>query len=688
MTMKRAAAVGAVLLLCAQALALDAPPKREFRGAWIATVHNLDWPSSRGLTPEAQRRELVDWLDELSGCGINCVVLQIRPECDALYPSPYEPWSYHLTGTQGVAPVPLYDPLAFAVQEAHRRGMELHAWFNPYRAVSNTGAYSLSPQHVSQRHPEWIITIGSIQFLNPGLPQVREYVVRVVMDVVRRYDIDGIHFDDYFYPYPPNQITTEDQNAFALYGQASPDIHTWRRANVHAFVQMMHDSLQMVKPQVKFGISPFGIWKNGVPSGIAGLSAYDAIYCDAVTWLQHQWIDYLTPQLYWKIGGAQDYSRLMRWWSARMNGRHLYTGNAVYRISEWSSREMPNQLRLNRSGSPAWGQIFYRATSLRENPLGFTDSLKSNFYRFPSLLPVMTWKDSLPPPPPEQLRFQPLASGGPVFSWDPPLPAGDGDTAARYALYRIHRTEVTPADLQPVSLLTVTGGRSLDPTPAAEAGQYSFVVTALDRSGNESGCSNVLQLAAPAAPQLVQPLDKTFDLGLAVRLSWRRNAAASRYRLQMTTDSTFARVLLNQLLTDTTRALQNLSPNLTYYWRVQAQNPAGAGDYSPVWAFRRAPVSSSVEQNPSPPQQFRLEQNYPNPFNAQTVISFELPRNGWVRLEVYDVMGRRVSVLMDRSLPAGAHSCLWTPRSLASGVYLYRMTFEETVLVRRLLLLK
>jgi len=688
MRMKSGVVVGVLLLFCVQVLALDAPPRREFRGAWIATVHNLDWPSSRGLTPEAQRKELVGWLDELSGCGINCVVLQIRPECDALYASPYEPWCYHLTGAQGVAPVPFYDPLAFAVQQAHQRGMELHAWFNPYRAVSTTSAYALAPPPVSRLHPDWIIAIGSLQFLNPGLPEVREYVVRIVMDVVRRYDIDGIHFDDYFYPYPPNQITAEDQNAFALYGQGSSDIHAWRRANVHAFVQMVHDSLQTVKPHVKFGISPFGIWKNGVPNGIAGLSAYDAIYCDAITWLQHQWIDYLTPQLYWKIGGAQDYSRLMRWWSAQMNGRHLYTGNAAYRIAEWSSREMPNQLRLNRSGSPANGQIFYRATSLRENPLGFTDSLKANFYRFPSLMPAMTWKDSLPPSPPEQLRFQSLASGGSVLSWDPPLPAGDGDTAARYALYRIHRTEVMPADLQPANLLAVTGGRSMDPTPAAEAGLYSFVVTALDRAGNESGCSPVLRLTAPAAPQLVQPLDRTFDLGIAVRLIWRRNAAASCYRLQMTTDSTFARLLINQLLTDTTRSLQNLSPNLTYYWRVQAQNPAGAGVYSAVWGFRRAPASSPVEQNPSPPRRFRLEQNYPNPFNARTAISFELPAGGWVRVEVYDLMGRRVSLIMDRSLPAGAHSCVWAPRSLPSGVYLYRVTFERTVQVRRMLLLK
>ena len=265
---------------------LDQPLKREFRGAWIASVTNLDWPTSPGASPEAQRAELVTLLDDLQSYGINAVVFQIRPECDALYDSPLEPWSYYLTGRQGAAPAPYYDPLRFAIEEAHKRGMELHAWFNPYRAVRLVGSFPLSNKHVSLQHPDWLITIGSFRFLELGLPMVRDYVTRVVMDVVRRYDMDGIHFDDYFYPYPPNGIANEDQKTFQQYSRGIANIKDWRRDNVHQLIKGLHDSLQVVKPSLKFGMSPFGIWKNGVPSGIIGLFAYDEIYCDAITWLE------------------------------------------------------------------------------------------------------------------------------------------------------------------------------------------------------------------------------------------------------------------------------------------------------------------------------------------------------------------------------------------------------------------
>lgn len=263
-------------------------PKREFRGVWIASVINLDWPTSPGLSANTQKQQLIDLLDDLKELGFNAVVFQVRPECDALYNSSYEPWSYWLTGTQGKAPEPYYDPLEFAVEEAHKRGMELHAWFNPFRAVREVGNYQVSADHVSEKHPDWILTFDNLKILDPGLQEVRDYNTEVIMDVVRRYDIDGVHFDDYFYPYPPNQITDEDENTFLNNWRGFFNVGDWRRDNINIFIKQVHDAIAAEKPWVKFGISPFGIWRPGYPSGITGTDAYSVLYADATAWLQQQ----------------------------------------------------------------------------------------------------------------------------------------------------------------------------------------------------------------------------------------------------------------------------------------------------------------------------------------------------------------------------------------------------------------
>ncbi|MDE3058211.1 MAG: family 10 glycosylhydrolase, partial [Bacteroidota bacterium] len=266
------------------------PPKREFRGVWIATVANIDWPLHKGEPPAVQQRELISILDNLKSSGINAVIFQVRPECDALYRSSIEPWSYWLTGEQGKPPEPVWDPLHFAIEQAHKRGMELHAWFNPYRAVrlaSGKGSYPLAPNHVAVRHPDWILTFGALKLLNPGLPAVRTYVTNVILDVVRRYDVDGIHFDDYFYPYSP--ITNEDSLTFLRYSRGFTNLADWRRDNVNLLIKMIHDSISVIKPWVKFGISPFGIWRNKIADGGAGTNgfeAYDKLYCDALEWLR------------------------------------------------------------------------------------------------------------------------------------------------------------------------------------------------------------------------------------------------------------------------------------------------------------------------------------------------------------------------------------------------------------------
>jgi len=238
------------------------PPKREFRSVWIATVTNIDWPSSKTLSPSAQRTEYINILNKHKLNGLNAVVTQIRPSCDAFYQSPFEPWSEWLSGTQGVAPNPFYDPLIFMIDETHKRGMEFHAWFNPYRAVVNKNSSSVSSSHVSVVHPDWIREFGNLKLLDPGLPQVREYVAKVIMDVVRRYDIDGVHFDDYFYPYPQTGVVFQDSATFSNYPNGFTNKEDWRRNNVNLLIKALSDSIKAVKPHVKFGISPFAIWKN------------------------------------------------------------------------------------------------------------------------------------------------------------------------------------------------------------------------------------------------------------------------------------------------------------------------------------------------------------------------------------------------------------------------------------------
>ena len=347
------------------------------------------------------------------------------------------------------------------------------------------GSYTTAANHVSKLHPEWTITIGTWQFLDPGLPQVRDYVTGVVMDIVNRYDVDGIHADDYFYPYPPNQITNQDAQTYADHNPGSLALKDWRRDNVNTLVEMVFDSIQIVKPYVKFGMSPFGIWKNGVPQGIVGLDAYNVIYCDGVAWLQNQTVDYLTPQLYWPFGGGQDYGKLLPWWADQINGRHLYPGLAGYRIDNWSAAdEMPRMIRLNRSTDNVLGGVYFRAKDgLITNPRGFADSLKEDYYKYPALLPVMGWKDTQVPNIVQNLRYEPLTGeGSSALVWDLPAEAADGDTASRYAVYRFEDQVPQPGDLaDPKNMVEVVGKRHyFAEVPQSDASQFNYVVTALD----------------------------------------------------------------------------------------------------------------------------------------------------------------------------------------------------------------
>ncbi len=481
-----------------------AQPKREFRGVWVASVSNLDFPSSRTLTPAQQRNEFTGLLNQLQQAGINAVLMQVRPSCDALYPTAFDPWSEFLTGKQGQAPSPAYDPLAFMIGECRRRGMEFHAWFNPYRAVIDARTAKLdSTRHVAIRRPEWILPYGNLRILNPGLPEVRDYVTAVVMDVLRRYDVDGIHFDDYFYPYPETGLTLNDDAAYQQHNRNIVSRADWRRDNVNLLIKMVHDSVAQTKPWVKFGVSPFGIWQNfsaAQPLGSMsrGLESYSAIYCDSRKWAEQGWVDYLVPQLYWTFGNsAADYGQLAPWWSRNVFNRHLYIGHGAYQINNPSNTrwqnpaEVPNQVRSSRGLSQVRGGVFFRAKSVTANPLGFRDSMRLNLYAVPSLQPQMSWKDTEAPPAPQQLTVDLTLLGAQLRWRKPQTGSGEVEKIRGYAVYRFSdpgAVDVTRA--QALIAITPTDTTSFtDPTVNLPP-NTTYVITALDRLHNESAPSN------------------------------------------------------------------------------------------------------------------------------------------------------------------------------------------------------
>ncbi len=396
----------AVLLAAAGCLqqGLAAPPElpREFRGVWVASVYNIDWPSRAGLSAGAQRSELTRILDTAVASGVNAVILQVRPACDALYDSPYEPWSPYLTGSMGRSPG--YDPLKFAVDEAHRRGLELHAWFNPFRAQSNY-KNAVSSDHITRKRPQWVRRYASYLWLDPGLPEVREYSRKVILDVVRRYDIDGIHIDDYFYPYPkPGASGFPDSKTFQRYGRGNRD--DWRRSNIDTFVKDLYSGIKSTKPWVKFGVSPFGIWRPGVPSGTtAGLDAYGQLYGDSRKWFNSGWLDYFSPQLYWTIGSSgQSLAKLVPWWAAQnRKGRHFWPGLAVERVGkDRKASEIARQVSLLRQlKGPSNGHLLWSNEAFKNNKGGVRSLLADQVYKGPALVPASPWLGSGSPQRPE-----------------------------------------------------------------------------------------------------------------------------------------------------------------------------------------------------------------------------------------------------------------------------------------------
>ncbi|HBB34348.1 MAG TPA: hypothetical protein DDZ80_16540 [Cyanobacteria bacterium UBA8803] len=388
--------------------------RREFRGAWLTTAWNSDWPSKPGLPVEQQKAELIGILNRLQGLNFNALILQVRPEGDALYPSPLEPWSAWLTGTQGKAPHPVYDPLEFAIAQCHQRNIELHAWFNPYRAkIYIKGSPNARP-HIALANAESVYRWGNQLWMDPGAKAVQDRVYNVILDVVRRYDVDGIHLDDYFYPYPITGKDFPDQKTYAAYKSAGGKLNLgdWRRDNVNKMVERLSVGIKATKPYVKFGISPFGIYRPGQPPMAKGLDAYAVLYADSKKWLQQGWVDYLAPQLYWRIDQKpQSYPLLLKWWTdINYKQRHIYAGNNIAQLDgkSWKVQEINKQIEISRSleGKRSLGNIFFSMSALSANRQGIYNTLKSSVYAKPALAPKMGWLEALPPSPPEQLRVQ------------------------------------------------------------------------------------------------------------------------------------------------------------------------------------------------------------------------------------------------------------------------------------------
>lgn len=481
---------------------LNAQTKHEFRAVWVATVNNIDWPSKPGLSTEQQQKEALKIITDSRNLNMNAIIFQVRPASDAFYPSDLEPWSRYLTGTPGKAPDPFYDPLQFWIEECHKQGMEFHAWLNPFRVAQNSNEL-LGGNHIAFQHPEWIVKYGNLLYFDPGLPQTREFVGKVVKDIVSRYDVDAIHFDDYFYPYPL-AFEFPDSVSFALYnrGFSKNDKADWRRENVDIIIKMLNETIKATKPWVKFGISPFGVWRNKSddPRGSdtkAGATNYDHLYADVIKWQQNGWIDYLLPQIYWQIGHPQaDFKLLANWWKDHTYNRGMYIGHAVYKIETGSATpawtkpaEMPNQIKMLRSISGIEGSAFYSAKHFTRDLFGLQDSLRNSLYRKPAIVPPMKWIDNTPPQP-----LKKISKRGKKVKWKTENAERVMDTPNLFVVYGNEAGTAFNPNIYN-NFWGVVKENELKFAPFnAKKKKYEVRISVLDRLNNESTVSKPVKL--------------------------------------------------------------------------------------------------------------------------------------------------------------------------------------------------
>lgn len=465
-------------------------PKREFRGAWIQAVNG----QFRGIPTEKLKQTLIDQLNSLQGAGINAIIFQVRPEADALYASQLEPWSRFLTGVQGQAPSPYWDPMQFMIDECHKRGMEFHAWINPYRVKTSLKS-ELAANHLYNIHPEWFVTYNNQLYFDPALPESRRHICMVVADIVSRYDVDVIHMDDYFYPYPAKGVDFPDDASFARYGGGFTNRADWRRSNVNILIQKIHETIRGLKPWVKFGISPFGIYRNEkndpLGSKTNGLQNYDDLYADVLLWARNGWVDYNIPQIYWQIGHpAADYETLVKWWAKNTENRPLFIGQSVMNTVQNadpknpSINQLPRKMALERAYQTIGGSCQWPASAVVENAGKYRDALVQEYHKYPALVPVFDFMDDKAPGKVRKVKKVWTEDGYMLF-WTAPKAKDEMDRAVQYVVYRFDGKEKVNID-DASHIVAITRNNFYKLPYDDGKTKYRYVVTALDRLHNES----------------------------------------------------------------------------------------------------------------------------------------------------------------------------------------------------------
>ena len=472
-------------------------PKREMRGVWVATVKNLDWPDKPGLSTEEQKKQIDEIIGHVKSLGMNAVFLQVRPASDAFYASSAEPWSRYLSGKEGKAPRPFYDPLKYWIEKAGENGIDVHAWINPFRVTVKAGE-ELSPSHPLAKHPDWILEYNGKLFLDPGIPQVRKYIKNIVEDIVKRYDVAGIHLDDYFYPYPVNGIEFPDTASYRLYCDTTKyaDKNAWRRDNVNRIVGVLHRTVKSAKPWAVFGISPFGVWRNSDkdPSGSdthAGVTNYDMLHADVLTWLKYGWVDYVVPQIYWNMDHpAAGFRVLSEWWDKNSFEVPVYAGMSIYKVNSgkeaWDNPgEIPDQIRAVRGLDSFEGEVFFRYAFLKQDLLGLQDSLRYKYYSTIALTPVVKGNVDIRP-----LEIKKVRASRKKLKWK--IDKNGGRNMKYFVVYSYSQDAVfDPAD--PQWIVTVTKAKHLNlKNIAGGDAKRNYRVSAVDKFGNEGPVSKAV----------------------------------------------------------------------------------------------------------------------------------------------------------------------------------------------------
>jgi len=475
-------------------------PKRELRAAWIATVGNIDWPSKQGLTAQQQQQEFINHLNFLRNRGFNAVIVQVRPAADVFWDSDLEPWSRYLSGKQGQAPFPKYDPMEFMIKETHKRNMEFHAWFNPYRALTSTKSNPNPPSHPTKKHPEWIINYDNKAYFDPGNVNARQHIIKVIMEAVSKYDIDAVHIDDYFYPYPVAGKKFNDDASFQQYGNNST-LADWRRSNVNTFIWQLNNNIKKEKPWVKFGVSPFGVWRNidkdPRGSNTKGATAcYDDLYSDVMHWMDKNWIDYVAPQLYWEHGHrVAPYDVLLPWWAENSQQTDLYIGLGVYRMTNampgtkyFGPYEILKQIEAGRK-QKVQGFVMYSMISFSKIGNALADSLQYNYFGNIAIPPAFKVPKVAQPLPPQVTAQK--TSNGVLLKWTNTANSSALGGTNKYLIYKFKEQE--PIDLnQSQHIIALSSNKSF--VDKEESKGYKYVITQVDRCWNESDASNTVQV--------------------------------------------------------------------------------------------------------------------------------------------------------------------------------------------------